>query len=196
MKKELLIIISIMVLFTISFSGCFLSEEEDTDPDVEFYYYIKVLNKDGMPYKLSVPVPESNKITKDISVKSGSAMIEVALINNTEFLQIESTSSLIIISSSFKEFEYCKNPQLSSNEILCNISGNISIIIESIKIYVYEGTDPHYLYYSYSIYNDSLNKELSRKNNWKSHLPDEYSLEIYQGWNLYNISRIEGYRID
>ena len=113
-----------------------------------------------------------------------------------KFLQIESKSPLIIISSSFKEFESLEESNLSSNKIFCNISGNISIIIESIEILIYKGSDPHYIFYSHSIYNDSLEKELPTKNNCKTQLSDEYSLELYQEWNSYRIKMIENYRID
>ena len=194
LKKRLITIVSLIILVSVSFSGCILLE--DSDPDVKFYYYIKVINSDSLPIKLFVPAPESDKITKDISVKNGNAKIEIIIINNTKFLQIESNSSRVIISSSFKEFESVEISKLSSNNIFCNISGNLSLILESIEVLIYEGSDPHYLYYSYSIYNEYLVKSFPQKDNWDSQLNDEYSLNINNGWNSFNISEIEGYRID
>lgn len=184
MRKNIICIgMFLIVLLWSMTTGCF--QRSPSDHKHEFYYYVEIFANESMLYELNVPIPESEKIIDDISVKEGSAFISLKSVDQVKYLNIKGSSS-VVISSYFSEISSYMNHSLSDDQIYCSISSDISIIIGSLLLVEMEHLGVWYYSYSY-ICNTSLDINLPNNQTWKDHLPPEYSESLAQGWNTYLI---------
>lgn len=184
--KKLITIWICLLMFSITFScGCldFIFPEWECD----HYYYADIYYKGNETFVLKLPIPENTKIIKKLSLITGNATFNIIEMDYGKFLKIKGNSS-VSLNSYFENFDMDDMDSYLNGgwyNLYCNKQINISVIIESRKLYRQRDDDLSDFYYGGILQGNISNIEIDELS-WKEHLPQGYSVNLTKGWCHYN----------
>jgi len=157
---------------------------DDTDPDFENFYYVKISNPQEEPFQMTVPIPSPSNAKRNLLV-DGNATINLTYPRE---LRIVSSAPTLFISSYLSGFDRntsaIANFRLPAFSVHVNSTGEISVIVGALVASIYKDLDGDVdtVLHANLLHNTTKSCPTITKSNWKDPLSEQYFAELNNGW--------------